>query len=73
MLLLDPVRLQYRVELRYQVNSPGSDFIFNVQAARTARQLVLSESLHVNQNVPLQEYCDPSTSGRFLRLRAASG
>jgi transglutaminase-like putative cysteine protease len=72
-LLLDPVRLQYRVELRYQVNSPGSDFIFNVQAARTARQLVLSESLHVNQNVPLQEYCDPSTSGRFLRLRAASG
>jgi transglutaminase-like putative cysteine protease len=73
MLTFDPVRMQYQVDLRYQVNSPGSDFIFNVQAARTRQQLVLWESLTVNQGVQLQEHCDPATSGRFLRLRATSG
>jgi transglutaminase-like putative cysteine protease len=73
MLVLDPVRMQYEVELSYRVNSAGSDFIFNVQAARTPQQMVLWESLSVSQNVPLQEYCDPATSGRFLRLRAIDG
>lgn len=73
MLLLAPIRLQYDVELAYRVNSAGSDFIFNVQAARTAQQTVLSESVSVSQPLVLQEYCDPATSGRFLRLRAAAG
>jgi len=73
MLMFDPVRLQYQVDLRYQVNSAGSDFVFNVQAARTRQQLVLWESLTVNQGVALQEHCDPATSGRFLRLRASAG
>jgi transglutaminase-like putative cysteine protease len=68
-----PVRLRYEVELGYQVHSAGSDFIFNVQAARTPRQQVLWESLATTQYVPLQEYCDPVSSGRFLRLRAHTG
>jgi len=73
MLLLVPLRLQYEVELGYRVNSAGSDFIFNVQAARTPQQSVLSEAVNVSQAVPLQEHVDPVTSGRFLRLRAATG
>jgi transglutaminase-like putative cysteine protease len=68
-----PVRLQYEVELTYAVRGTGSDFIFNVQAARTAQQQVLEERLSVSQWVPLQEYTDPATNGRFLRLRAFSG
>jgi transglutaminase-like putative cysteine protease len=67
------MRLAYEVELGYQVNSAGSDFIFNVQAAKTPQQLVLTEYLSVSQNVPLQEYVDPVGSGRFLRLRALPG
>jgi transglutaminase-like putative cysteine protease len=68
-----PVRLRYEVELSYQVHTGGADFIFNVQAARTPRQLVLWESLATTQFVPLYEYCDPQSSGRFLRLRAHAG
>lgn len=73
MLVLNPVRLQYTVDLAYWVNSAGSDFIFNVQAARTPQQSVLSESLNVTPDIPLQEYCDPASSGRLLRLRAGAG
>jgi hypothetical protein len=68
-----PVRLAYSVELSYDVRLAGADFIFNIQAARTMRQTVLRESLSVSQQVPLQEYLDPITSGRLLRLRADSG
>ena len=68
-----PVRLRYEVQLSYQVHTGGADFIFNVQAARTPRQQVLWESLTTSQFVPLDEYCDPQSSGRFLRLRAHAG
>ena len=68
-----PVRLRYEVELGYEVRTAGADFIFNVQAARTARQQVLWESLAATQAVPLHEYEDPVTTGRFLRLRAGAG
>lgn len=68
-----PVRLRYSVELSYQVRTTGADFIFNVQAARTARQHVVWESLTTTQYLPLNEYCDPISSGRFLRLRAHAG
>lgn len=68
-----PVRLHYEVELSYLVQAAGADFIFNVQAARTARQAVLAEDLRISQPVLLQEHTDPATGGRFLRLRAFAG
>jgi transglutaminase-like putative cysteine protease len=55
------------------VNSSGSDFVFNVQAAHTRHQTILNESLLVGQAVPTQEYTDPATYGRWLRLRANEG
>jgi transglutaminase-like putative cysteine protease len=70
---MSAMRLRYEVELSYFVRTGGADFIFNVQAARTQRQQVLSEDLRVSQAVPLQEYTDPATAGRFLRLRAFAG
>jgi len=68
-----PVRLRYEVELSYQVNNAPADFIFNVQAARTRQQHIVEESLGVTQPVPLQEFTDPASGGRFLRLRAVPG
>ncbi len=65
------MRLHYEVDLDYDIVVGGADFIFNLQAARTARQLVLSESLIVNQHVALREF--NSGTGRFLRLRAGPG
>ena len=67
------VRLQFSVELSYQITQPGSDFIFNIQAAQTGHQTVISESLMVSQNLPLSPYTDPVTHTRFLRLKADQG
>lgn len=68
-----PVRLHYSVELRYDVLSAGSDFIFNVQAARTRHQHVVQEKLDISQQVLLQAHTDNATRARHLRLRAQAG
>lgn len=68
-----PIRLGYDVALTYEVRAGSADFIFNIQAARTPRQQVLRESLTTEPWVPSQEYEDPHTAGRVLRLRAGSG
>jgi transglutaminase-like putative cysteine protease len=68
-----PLRLCYEVELGYLVQAPGADFVFNLQAARTPQQMVVEESLSVSQQVPLHEYTDFATGGRFLRVSALPG
>lgn len=67
------LRLEFSTELGYDVIEPGCDFIFNVQAAYTQRQFVVSESLQLSQDVPTTSYIDPATQSRFLRLRAKPG
>ncbi|MDR7925877.1 transglutaminase family protein [Acidithiobacillus thiooxidans] len=67
------IHLQLSLALSYEVNAPGSDFIFNIHAAQTKRQKVVHESLIINQNVPWNVEDDPSTGNRFLRLSAATG
>ncbi|MFM9879261.1 MAG: transglutaminase-like domain-containing protein [Burkholderiaceae bacterium] len=68
-----PLRLQYSVDIEYAVRTAGTDFIFNVQAARTHHQLLQSEQLTLSQDLPLQAYTDPATATRHLRLRAYPG
>lgn len=68
-----PVRLKYSVELNYDVLTAGSDFIFNVQAARTRHQSVVTERLDISQQVLLQNHTDTATRARHLRLRANAG
>lgn len=68
-----PIRLRYRVDLQYDVRAPGCDFIFNVQAARTPHQRVISEKLEINQPVAHHGFVDAQTGTRFLRLRANEG
>ncbi|MHB1280086.1 MAG: transglutaminase-like domain-containing protein [Acidithiobacillus sp.] len=67
------IRLRLSLALSYEVNEPGSDFIFNIHAAHTSRQTVVDESLVVNQQVPLTVVADPTTGNRYLRLSAATG
>jgi transglutaminase-like putative cysteine protease len=67
------VRLEISTELGYNIAPPGADFIFNVQAARTSRQTVVSESLSLSQDIPTSHYVDPATHSRLLRLRAGPG
>ena len=67
------VRLKFSIELNYDITQPGSDFIFNIQAAQTGHQTVVSESLGVSQALPLNLYTDSVTRTRFMRLKAANG
>ena len=67
------VRIELQVELNYEVGAQGADFIFNVEAARTACQTIAGESLQLSQDVPTQHDTDAVTGNRTLRLRALPG
>ncbi|MEY4748804.1 MAG: hypothetical protein RIQ60_1018 [Pseudomonadota bacterium] len=67
------VRLQFAVELNYEVMSPGADFIFNLQAAATRQQRVLHERLSLSQPLRPEVFVDAQTQARHLRLRAVPG
>ena len=67
------LRLELSTQLGYEVLDAGCDFIFNIHAAHTPRQIVVHESLQLSQNLPVSFYTDPATQNRFLRLRAAAG
>ena len=67
------VRLKFSIHLRYDILNSPADFIFNIHAAETARQTILSETLEINQAVPF--YCKKNASlpNRVLRLQALPG
>ena len=67
------LRLEFSTELSYEVLGPTCDFIFNIHAACTPRQIVVNETLSLSQDVPYSVYTDAATKNRFLRLRARSG
>jgi transglutaminase-like putative cysteine protease len=68
-----PIRLRYRADLRYDVRSDVCDFIFNVQATRTAQQRVVSEKLEITPEQQVHAFTDPATGARYLRLRTGPG
>ncbi len=67
------IRLQLSIELDYEVESAGCDFVFNIHAAHTQRQRVVGEALTLSQNVPSRVETDPATGNRYLRLAAWPG
>jgi len=67
------VRLRYSVDLDYEVGADGCDFIFNIQAAKTQRQVVIDEQLRFSQNIPVRSYQEPVHHTRYLRAHAEPG
>jgi transglutaminase-like putative cysteine protease len=67
------LRLKFSIELNYEIDPSGCDFIFSIHAAKTLHQTVVSESLNVSQSLPSNVYTDPMTHTRFLRLKALAG
>jgi transglutaminase-like putative cysteine protease len=67
------IRLQFSIALQYEVTTPGTDFIFNVHAAQTRQQQVVSESLQLSQNLIAQMDVDAVTHNRYLRINALTG
>jgi len=67
------IRMQLSIELKYEIADQPSDFIFNIHAAQTRCQSLVSENLRVSQPVPVALFTDPTNGNRFARLRAEPG
>jgi len=67
------VRLKFFIQLKYEIDQLGCDFIFSIHAAQTRHQLLVSESLGISQGLPYNLHTDPVTHTRFMRLHASAG
>lgn len=67
------IRLHLTMALDYEVAEPGCDFVFNIHAAHTQRQRVLTETLDLSQPLQPRVEADPTTGNRYLRIQARPG
>ena len=67
------VRLVLKTQLEYEVLDASCDFIFNIEAARTQRQTVVTESLGLSQTVKVSQYLDALTQSRSFSVHALKG
>ncbi|MEO8442572.1 MAG: transglutaminase family protein [Betaproteobacteria bacterium] len=67
------IRLKFSIGLKYEIADYASDFIFNIHAAHTRCQTVVTEALHISQQVVPVLYTDATYGTRYLRLKAEPG
>ena len=67
------IRLELQLDLTYQIDQYGADFVFNIHAAHTRCQVIAAENLLLNQPIVPQMYTDPATGNRYMRLHALPG
>jgi transglutaminase-like putative cysteine protease len=67
------ISLSFNIQLAYEIVESPADFVFNIHAAMTSRQQIITEVLTVSQPVPVDLSTDPSTANRYARLRANPG
>ena len=67
------IRLQFAIQLKYEIADNPADFVFNIHAAHTPRQSVSAEALSVSQPVKAAMYADAALGSRYLRFQALPG
>jgi hypothetical protein len=67
------IRIAISIQLNYDIDPPGSDFIFNIHAAMTPQQMLINEQLHVSQNVGIAMHAEPLNHNRVMRFSANAG
>lgn len=67
------VRLKFDIELNYEVLGIDTDFIFNIHAALTAHQSVVSEQLDISRPLTPLIYTDTYYGTRYIRLHVSPG
>jgi transglutaminase-like putative cysteine protease len=67
------IRLKFSIGLQYEIAGRASDFIFNVHAAQTRCQTVVTEQVQADPPVETAFYTDPTYGSRFMRLKAGPG
>lgn len=66
------IKMKFDISLEYAIDSPA-DFIFNIQAARTPHQSIISETLDIGEYTPGALQFDDFEGNRWLRIKAAPG
>ncbi|MBU4610781.1 transglutaminase family protein [Achromobacter sp. GG226] len=66
-------RLHYTVSLAYEVQDAAARVILNIEAARTAHQAIVRESLTLPPGVQVDRHTDPVLANRWLRVHAPPG
>ncbi len=67
------IRLQFTIDLSYQIAHQPSDFIFNIHAAQTDRQRVVTEHLDITPEAAPLVYADPIYGTRFMQFKSGPG
>lgn len=67
------IRIELQIDLQYEIDGAGADFVFNIHAAQTPSQLVSAEKLTLSQSIPLRMYTTPITGNRYMQVHAAPG
>lgn len=67
------IRIELQIDLNYEIDNAGADFIFNVHAAQTPSQTISGEILTLSQPVPQRLHIAPMTGNRYLYVHAESG
>ncbi len=67
------IRIELGIELNYEVDRHGADFVFNIHAAHTACQTVSNERLVISRPIVPQVHTDPATGNRYMRLHVPAG
>ena len=67
------IRIALQLDLRYEIDEHGADFVFNIHAAHTRCQTVVTEKLGLSQNIEPRMQTDPASGNRYLRLHALPG
>jgi hypothetical protein len=65
--------IELHIELSYEILEPVVDFVFNVHAARTPQQTLVSESLLLSQPLDCEFWVDAVSGTRAMRLSAQAG
>jgi len=67
------IRIELQVDLSYEIDEHGADFVLNIHAAHTPSQIISAENLVLSQAIVPQMHTDPATGNRYMRLRALPG
>ena len=66
------MRFKVYSELSYEVFSPTT-FIFNIQAAKSSSQKIISETLIVTPSIKFEEFTLKNSGTRFVKMEVEQG
>ena len=67
------IRIELALDLNYEIDAHGADFVFQIHAAHTAHQTVTAERLTLSQPLAPKLHIDPGSGNRSMHLRAGPG